>query len=375
MDASDLSFCKSKMEAFLERVEEHINADQYAVLLKHVDEFNNGGITVDCLKEIVEDLFQEYPGFFTRFQFVLNFANGGTRRVESAESSNKGKRKLAVDEDGEIDGLNETTDQLAKAIEFCEKVMKQTSYVKYLDMLKHLYDYGSGKIRMVDLKTAIAKNFQAFGEDLDHLFDFYTNISRPVASPSLESEGKTRKQEVKIVKELKPKRKRSSSSSKPEKEIVKPEEELVKVTENYYLLPENQSGVYSTEIDEIGKQVLNFTTFSKGVYDNRKQKRLEFTKQEMEMNKNEDEMFVMDMQIEWLRSTKENAMKLFQHIGEGKIKEPTMADVDNCFTSSNYRYLAKMYNGTGPWLVDRLRHSPGAVLPVIIKRLKQQDIV
>ncbi|KAK5841668.1 hypothetical protein PVK06_003989 [Gossypium arboreum] len=373
MDASDLNFRKSKMEAFLERVKEHMKADQYTLLLKCVDEFNNGGITVYHLNEIVEVLLREYPGFFTQFQFVLNFANGVTRRVQSADSSNKGKRKLASDEDGEIDGLNETKDQLAEAMEFCEK---------------------------------------ALGEDFDHLFEFYTNISRPTSSSSSssESEGKKRNQEVDIVKEsCKPRQKgpsleskmsnkkkkpkeeiekvrksykvkregpSSSSLTKPKKEINKPEEEeLEKVTESYYLLPENLSGVHSTEIDEIGKQVLNFSTFSKGVYNTNKQKGPEITKQEMVMNRKEDEMFVMDMQMEWLRSTKKNAMKLFQDISERKIKEPTMADVDEYFTSSNYRYLVKMYNESGPWLVDRLRHAPKTILPVIIKRLKQKDIV
>ncbi|TYJ50640.1 hypothetical protein E1A91_A01G222700v1 [Gossypium mustelinum] len=400
------------MEAFLERVKEHMKADQYTLLLKCVDEFNNGGITVYRLNEIVEVLLREYPGFFTQFEFVLNFANGVTRRVQSADSSNKGKRKLASDEDGEIDGLNETKDQLAEAMEFCEKVMKQTSYDKYLDLLKHLYSYGTGKIIMVDLKTAIAENFQALGEDFDHLFEFYTNISRPTSSSSSssESEGKKLNQEVDIVKEsCKPRQKgpsleskmsnkkkkpkeeiekvrksykvkregpSSSSLTKPKKEINKPEEEeLEKVTESYYLLPENLSGVHSTEIDEIGKQVLNFSTFSKGVYNTNKQKGPEITKQEMLMNRKEDEMFVMDMQMEWLRSTKKNAMKLFQDISERKIKEPTMADVDEYFTSSNYRYLVKMYNESGPWLVDRLRHAPKTILPVIIKRLKQKDIV
>ncbi|MFQ6669603.1 hypothetical protein Gotur_034779 [Gossypium turneri] len=410
MDASDLSFSKSKMEAFLERVKEHMESDQYTLLLQCVDEFNNGGITVYRLNEIVEVLLREYPGFFTQFQFVLSLANGVTRRVQSADSCNKGKRKLASDEDRKIDGLNETKDQLAEAMEFCEKVMKQTSYDKYLDLLKHLYAYGTGKIIMVDLKTAIAENFHAFGEEFDHLFEFYTNISRPTSSSSSESEGKKRNQEVDIVKEsCKPRQKgpsleskignkkkkpeeeiekvtesykvkregpSSSSLTKPKKEINKPEEEeLEKVTENYYLLSENLSGVYSTEIDEIGKQVLNFSTFSKGVYNTNKQKRPEVTKQEMVMNKIEDEVFVMDMQMEWLRSTKKNAMKLFQDISDGKIKEPTMADVDEYFTSSNYRYLVKMYNGFGSWLVDRLRHAPETILPVIIKRLKQKDTV
>ncbi|MBA0760560.1 hypothetical protein Gotri_023294 [Gossypium trilobum] len=394
MDASDLSLRKSKMEAFLERVKEHMEADQYTLLLQCVDEFNNGGITVYRLNEIVEVLLREYPGFFTQFQFILSLANG-----------------LASDKDRKIDGLNETKDQLAEAMEFCEKVMKQTSYDKYLDLLKHLYAYGTGKIIMVDLKTAIAENFHAFGEEFDHLFEFYTNISRPSSSSSSsESEGKKRNQEVDIVKEsCKPRQKgpsleskignkkkkpeeeiekvtesyevkregpSSSSLTKPKKEINKPEEEeLEKVTENYYLLSENLSGVYSTEIDEIGKQVLNFSTFSKGVYNTNKQKRPEVTKQEMVMNKIEDEVFVMDMQMEWLRSTKKNAMKLFQDISDGKIKEPTMADVDEYFTSYNYRYLVKMYNGFGSWLVDRLRHAPKTVLPVIIKRLKQKDTV
>ncbi|PPE02513.1 hypothetical protein GOBAR_DD00497 [Gossypium barbadense] len=343
MDASDLSFRKSKMEAFLERVKEHMEADQYTLLLQCVDEFNNGGITVYRLNEIVEVLLREYPGFFTQFQFVLSLANGVTRRVQSADSSNKGKRKLASEEDRKIDGLNEAKDQLAEAMEFCEKVMKQTSYDKYLDLLKHLYAYG----------------------------------------PSLESKigNKKKKPEeeiAKVTESYKVKREGPSSSSltKPKKEINKPEEEeLEKVTENYYLLSENLSGVYSTEIDEIGKQVLNFSTFSKGVYNTNKQKRPEVTKQEMVMNKIEDEVFVMDMQMEWLRSTKKNAMKLFQDISAGKIKEPTMADLDEYFTSSNYRYLAKMYNGFGSWLVDRLRQAPETILPVIIKRLKQKDTV
>ncbi|KAG4163784.1 hypothetical protein ERO13_D01G195150v2 [Gossypium hirsutum] len=390
------------MEAFLERVKEHMEADQYTLLLQCVDEFNNGGITVYRLNEIVEVLLREYPGFFTQFQFVLSLANGVTRRVQSADSSNKGKRKLASEEDRKIDGLNETKDQLAEAMEFCEKVMKQTSYDKYLDLLKHLYAYGTGKIIMVDLKTAIAENFHAFGEEFDHLFEFYTNISRPTSSSSSsESEGKKRNQEVDIVKEsCKPRQKgpsleskignkkkkpeeeiekvtesykvkregpSSSSLTKPKKEINKPEEEeLEKVTENYYLLSENLSGVYSTEIDEIGKQVLNFSTFSKGVYNTNKQKRPEVTKQEMVMNKIEDEVFVMDMQMEWLRSTKKNAMKLFQDISAGKIKEPTMADLDEYFTSSNYRYLAKMYNGFGSWLVDRLRQAPETIIIRVI---------
>ncbi|PPS10960.1 hypothetical protein GOBAR_AA09668 [Gossypium barbadense] len=345
MDASDLSFRKSKMEAFLERVKEHMKADQYTLLLKCVDEFNNGGITVYRLNEIVEVLLREYPGFFTQFQFVLNFANGVTRRVQSADSSNKGKRKLASDEDGEIDGLNETKDQLAEAMEFCEK------------------SEGKKRNQEVDIVKESCKPRQK--------------------GPSLESKMSNKKKKPKeeiekVRKSYKVKREGPSSSSltKPKREINKPEEEeLEKVTESYYLLPENLSGVHSTEIDEIGKQVLNFSTFSKGVYNTNKQKGPEITKQEMVMNRKEDEMFVMDMQMEWLRSTKKNAMKLFQDISERKIKEPTMADVDEYFTSSNYRYLVKMYNESGPWLVDRLRHAPKTILPVIIKRLKQKDIV
>lgn len=80
-------------------------------------------------------------------------------------------------------------------------------------------------------------------------------------------------------------RKRPPSSREPEKEIGKLKKNE-NVTEIYHLLSKNLSRVYNIRINEVGKQILNFSCFSKGYYDINQQKRLEIKKQATKMNEN-----------------------------------------------------------------------------------------
>ncbi|KAK8506978.1 hypothetical protein V6N12_041655 [Hibiscus sabdariffa] len=338
---------------------------EYTSLLGYLEEFDEGKMNVAELKEVFDE---KYPGLCPQFQCVL----GLTRAVESAESSNKEEKKTVPFP--EIYERVTCTDDMMKALEFSRKVMKETSSHEYWAFLNALYDYGTGRITIADLKSKIAHDFEAFRGDFDCVLDLYSNLNPPSsssdsihdkekkpnqvkgsyrlrpkwASPSSETGNKPKLEHEKEKESNKHGTKRPSSSSSSETEIgnkgkkpktkrevakmkgklplsssetdnkgKKAKEEVENVTVSYYVLP----GVEDKWIDEMGKQVLNGYCFSKGSTSGGLGKREQPTEEEMkrkakedEENRKEDVLFETDMRKAWMRSCKKKAMKLSEAI-------------------------------------------------------------
>ncbi|XVF75661.1 hypothetical protein PTKIN_Ptkin13bG0204800 [Pterospermum kingtungense] len=318
-------------------------------------------------------LLGKYPRVFYEFISVSKSSFGLTRSVESANSSNKRKRKenKPDSDQGSVEEINgnnkkvrlifsssvekpnpestskdKTKQHLAPAVRFCEKVRKQTSPEDYLRLLKFLYGYGTGKISKVRLKAMVADYFPYFLDDFLDILKFYNSSSTPLPSEE---------EKISILGKKKPDKNRSTI-----------------ITPSYHkLLPENLSGDKSSGIDEVGKEVLNFSCLSKGSYSYNSKVRPIDPYQE-KLNKYEDELFVNDMLEAWRRSTKENATSLLNAIEfNGEIERPI--DVNKHLTGYNIRFIQKMYGDMGLKMVDYLCQSPETVLPVIIRRLERME--
>ncbi|XWS43409.1 hypothetical protein CRYUN_Cryun16bG0101100 [Craigia yunnanensis] len=333
------------MKAFCEKVKEKVGSDKYLALLEYIHQYSTAKIKTEGLEMLVNDLLGEYPGFFDEFLYVFNSSDGLTPSMESKEGSNK-REKPGSEGVEEIDGCNKkirlssslfqkpipesTTrnkkkDHLFQALGFCEKVRKKTGSDEYLLLLKCLHDYGREKITLVDVKIMIADYFPDFMDDLDYALEFYGNITQ--------------------LDEW--------------------------ITPSYQSLPKNRSGFHCSGITKLGKEVLNSSYFSKGSYG----VHIVWPRDPDEemLNEKEDELFERDMLMGWMRSTKENATKLYKAIKEGEIKKPTLEDVNNTFTGYNFRFIEKIYGKSGLRMVDRLRQSPEIYLPVLINRLNQME--
>ncbi|KAH1038286.1 hypothetical protein J1N35_040029 [Gossypium stocksii] len=80
------------------------------------------------------------------------------------------------------------------------------------------------------------------------------------------------------------------------------------------------SGVDGSGITKLGKQVLNFCCFSNGSFETGNNQR-SIDPLEEKLNERDDELFEIDMQKAWMRSTLENARKLAYKIkGESRIR-------------------------------------------------------
>ncbi|KAK8553981.1 hypothetical protein V6N12_030960 [Hibiscus sabdariffa] len=79
-------------------------------------------------------------------------------------------------------------DRLDEALIFCEKVMKETSSQDYLMLLQCLHDYGTGNMKMVDLKIMIAYYFPSFMDDFICVLEFYDGEKDDVGKKKAEEE-------------------------------------------------------------------------------------------------------------------------------------------------------------------------------------------
>ncbi|KAL4311019.1 hypothetical protein GQ457_01G015260 [Hibiscus cannabinus] len=280
---------------------------------------------------------------------------------------------------------------MMKALEFSHKVLEKTSSHEYWAFLNALYDYGTGNITIVDLKSKIAHDFEAFKNDFDSVLDFYTNLNPPSSSSnSIHNKEKKLNQvkenygtkrpydEIEIDNKGK-KVKRKVAKIKGKLPLSSLETEKIEnVTVSYYVLPKHLSGKWN---DEIGKQVLNNYCFSKGSTSGGLGKREQPTKEEMERkakedeeNRKEDVLFETDMRKAWMRACKKKAMKLSEAIKGGGIEEGKMEGiVKEHLTGKDFAYIERMYEEYGSRIVDLLRHSPSLALPFIINRLTEQD--
>ncbi|KAK8491344.1 hypothetical protein V6N13_126195 [Hibiscus sabdariffa] len=367
---------------------------EYTSLLGYLEEFNEGKIEVDELKEVFNE---KYPGLFS--QCVLGVSNDLIRVVESTESTNKEEKKAVTFPKTEFYEKVTCKDDMMKVLEFSHKVLKKTSSHEYWAFLNALYDYGTGKITIVDLKSKIAHDFEAFKTDFDSVLDFYTNLNPPSSSSDfihnkekklnqvkgsygtkrpydeieIDNKGKKAKRKVAKIKGKLP-----LSSSETDNKGKKVKEKIENVTVSYYVLPEHLSGKWN---DEIGKQVLNDYCFSKGSTSGGLGKREQATEEEMERkakedeeNRKEDVLFETDMRKAWMRSCKKKAMKLSEAIKGGGIEEGKMEGiVKEHLTGNDFAYIERMYEEYGSRIVDLLRHSPSLALPFIINRLTEQD--
>lgn len=76
------------------------------------------------------------------------------------------------------------------------------------------------------------------------------------------------------------------------------------MTKSYHLLPENLLEVYHNGINEVGKQVLNFSCFSKFSYDINQQKCPKITKQAIKLNGKKYLGLIIEMSLTLIRSKK-----------------------------------------------------------------------
>ncbi|XP_021298044.1 paired amphipathic helix protein Sin3-like 3 [Herrania umbratica] len=359
------------MKVFCEKFKGKVSSDDYSAMLEHLHAYSSGRITVIRLKEMMEDLLGKYPGLFDHFLHLFNASHGLPPPLQSAKTINKRKRSAGSEEGvGETHVRNkkiirlrltsssvpildhpESTsrnDRLSRALRFCDKVRKETSSEKYLALLRCLHYYGTGKITKDDMMKLMADEFSEFEQDFRQVLEFYESLSQP--SPKAGDKAKKPNKEIK-----------SSTTQRQVDEL----------TPSYRFLPKNLSAKEISSGSEPGDlEVLNNCCYSKGLFNSGKVRRVD-PYEEM-LNEHEDYLYERDMLLEWLRSTKKNATKLYEAISEGKIKQPNPEEVDNYFTPYNFRFIERMYGSIhGAAMVDELRQAAHIVLPFIMKRLDQ----
>ncbi|EOY02922.1 Uncharacterized protein TCM_017324 [Theobroma cacao] len=359
------------MKIFCDKFKGKVSSDDYSAMLEHLHAYSSGRITMIHLKELVEDLLGKYPGLFDHFLYLFNVSHGLPPPSQPAHTINKRKRPAGSEEGvGETHGRNkkiirlrltsssvpildhpESTsrnDRLSRALRFCDKVRKETSSEKYLALLRCLHYYGTGKITKGDMMKMMADEFPEFKQDFRQVLEFYESLSQP--SPQAEDKAKKPNKDIK------------SSTTQTQ---------LDNLTPSYRFLPKNLSANEISSGSEPGHlKVLNNCCYSKGLFNSGKERRVD-PYEEM-LNEHEDYLYERDMLLEWLRSTKKNATKLYEAISEGKIKQPNPEEVDNYFNPYNFRFIERMYGSIhGPAILDELRQAAHIVLPFIMKRLDQ----
>lgn len=330
------------MKDFCEKVKENVSPDSYLYMSEYIQQYSKGSMKMKDFQDSVKDLIGENKGFSGEFLYVLDFSNG-LIRSSSLEVSNNKRKKPDSDGDGDGEDNNKkmrssgdkTKDQyLSQAMEFSEKVRKKASSKDYLKLLKCLYDYGTGKIKLDGVKIMVADYFPDFIVDFDNVLKFYGSASTHTPSPE--------------------------------------SQQVDELTPSYQYLPDKLSGCHASGATKLDKQVLNSCCFSKGSFGGGRAKQSIDIHQKM-LNEKEDELFERDMLKEWMSSTKKNASELLKAIKEGKIVEPSLEEMNTYLTIHNFRFIAKMYGGIGSLMVDELRRVPEVVLPVIINRLNEKE--